>query len=316
MSTQILFTYNYGRKNFETIENMGYDIKLINENEGITYTNDLKDVKILVCYNPFQTLDIRKMSNLKWVQLSSAGIDQLPVDFIRDKNIIVTNNRGGYSVPIGEWIVLKILELLKHSPKFYENQRSKMWKMDASVLELYGKTVGFIGTGSIASEAAKRLKGFGVNILGINTNGRNMEYFDKCFKLDDIDYMLSLSDVVAVTIPYTEKTHKLVNEQRFKSMKQGAYIVNIARGLIIDEKSLISNIESGKIAGAALDVVENEPLDKDSKLWNMSNVIITPHNSWVSEMRNIRRFNLILDNLKRYKNKDNLINVVNLIKKY
>ena len=128
--------------------------------------------------------------------------------------------------------------------------------------------------------------------------------------------MLSMSDFVIITIPYTNETHHLINEERFNNIKDRAYIVNVARGSIIDEKVLIRNIEQGKISGAALDVVEEEPLDKHSQLWDLPNVIITPHNSWISEMRNTRRFNLIYDNMEKYIKGGTLTNVVNLYKGY
>lgn len=315
MGINTLFTYNYGGDNIKKVEQLGYDIKIIGEKE-VRYSDNLKDIEVLVCYNPFETLDITKMKNLKWIQLSSAGIDQLPLEYVKESGITVTNNRGGYSIPMGEWIVLKILELLKHSSNLYNNQRNKLWKMDTNILELYGKTVGFIGTGSIASEAAKRLSGFGVNILGLNTKGSAREHFHQCFSLEDIDKMLSICDFVVVTIPYTKETHHLINEDRFNNMKSGACMINVARGAIIDEKTLIRNLQDGRIAGAALDVVEEEPLDKDSPLWELPNVIITPHNSWISEMRNIRRFQLIYNNMTNYANQKKLANMVNLNKGY
>lgn len=315
MKIKALFTYDYGKENIKKIEQLGYDIKIINEKE-VVYSDELKDIEVLVCYNPFQTLDIDKMKELKWIQLSSAGIDQLPSGYTRKSDIIVTNNRGGYSIPMGEWIVLKILELLKHSGKLYDNQKNKVWKMDTNILELYGKTVGFIGTGSIAEEAAKRLSGFDVNIMGLNTNGRDSKYFHRCFPASSIDEMLALSDIVVITIPYTKETHHMINEDRLKSMREGVYIVNVARGSIIDEKSLIKNIQKGKVVGAALDVVEEEPLSSDSPLWELPNVIITPHNSWISELRNDRRFNLIYNNMERYAKGQGLVNLVNLNKGY
>lgn len=315
MGINTLFTYNYGGDNIKKIEQLGYDIKIIGEKE-VRYSDNLKDIEVLVCYNPFETLDITKMKNLKWIQLSSAGIDQLPLEYVKESGITVTNNRGGYSIPMGEWIVLKILELLKHSNNLYNNQRNKLWKMDTNILELYGKTVGFIGTGSIASEAAKRLSGFGVNILGLNTKGSAREHFHQCFPLGDIDKMLSICDFVVVTIPYTKETHHLINEDRFNNMKSGSYMINVARGSIIDENVLIRSIEDGRIAGAAIDVVEEEPLDKDNPLWELPNVIITPHNSWISEMRNIRRFQLIYDNMTNYANHKKLANMINLNKGY
>lgn len=315
MKIKALFTYDYGKENINKIEQLGYDVKIIKEKE-VTYSDKLEDTEVLVCYNPFNTLDISKIKELKWIQLSSAGIDQLPLNYVKNKGIIVTNNRGGYSIPMGEWIVLKILELLKHSTKLYSNQKNKIWKMDTGILELCGKTLGFIGTGSIAQEAAKRLEGFDVKIIGLNTNGEGTRYFYKCYSSSNIDEMLSLSDIVIITIPYTRETHHLINENRFINMKKGVYIVNIARGSIIDEEALIRNIQKGNIAGAALDVVEKEPLSTDSPLWELPNVIITPHNSWVSEMRDYRRFNLIYTNMERYITKKNLINLVNLNKGY
>lgn len=297
------------------IEELGYDLRVMDEREA-KYSDELKDIEVLVCYNPFGTLDITKMKKLKWIQLSSAGIDQLPLDYVKKSGIVVTNNKGGYSIPMGEWIVLKILELLKHSIKLYDNQKNKVWKIDTTIQELYGKTIGFVGTGNIAIEAAKRLNGFGVKILGVNTKGNITKYFDECFPSSDIDKMLSISDFVVITIPYTNETHHLINEERFNNIKDRAYIVNVARGSIIDEKALIRNIEQGKISGAALDVVEEEPLDNQSQLWELPNVIITPHNSWISEMRNTRRFNLIYDNMGKYIKGSTLTNVMDLDKGY
>lgn len=297
------------------IKELGYEVSIVRENE-ITNNDEVNDSEVLVCYNPFNTLDISKMRRLKWIQLSSVGIDQLPFDIIKNRGIQVTNNKGGYSIPIGEWIVLKILEMLKKSSSLYRKQQMKKWKMDMSLLELYGKTVGFVGTGSIAAEAAKRLQGFEVNILGVNTSGTNTEYFNKCYSTEKIDDMLNQCDIVVITIPYTRKTHHMINDNRFKAMRDGAFIVNIARGNIIDEQTLISNIRNGKIKGAALDVFEEEPLNLDNPLWGFDNVIVTPHNSWVSEEMNERRFKLILENLKRYSAGEKLVNLVDIDKGY
>ncbi|KYH34883.1 (S)-sulfolactate dehydrogenase [Clostridium tepidiprofundi DSM 19306] len=315
MSIKALFTYDYGKEKMNSIKKLGYDITIINERD-IEYCNEIKETEVLVCYNPFETLDISKMDKLRWIQLSSIGIDQLPVEIAIAKNIVVTNNRGGYSIPIGEWIVLKTLEMLKNSKRLYMQQMGKKWRIDTSILELYGKTIGFVGTGTIAREAAKRLKGFEVNILGVNTKGRCTEYFDKCFSIEELDKMLSLSDIVVITIPYTETTHKLIDCKRFSSMKNGVYFINVARGNVVDECELIKNLKNKKIKAAALDVFEDEPLSMDSPLWNLENAIITPHNSWVSEMRNDRRFEGIYRNMERYSKGMQLYNIVDLRRGY
>ena len=315
MAIKALFTYNYGGEKMKDIEAFGYDINVVKE-QDLIYSEDLADVEVLVCYDPFKTLDIEKMKKLKWIQLSSIGIDQLPVEYVKNTSIIITNNKGGYSIPMGEWIVLKTLELFKNSKRLYENQANRKWKMDTSIMELYGKTIGFIGTGTIAIEAAKRFQGFEVNILGVNTDGRDIEYFDRCYAMSKLDEMLKLCDVVVVTIPYTKATHHLINEDRFKEMKDGAFFINVARGSIVDEVSLIENLRNGKLAGAALDVYEEEPLKEHNPLWDLNNVILTSHNSWMSEMRNERRFKLIYNNMKKYVQGEELVNVVDLKKGY
>lgn len=310
-----LITYKYTDEQMERLEDLGYEI-IFNDERDISFSEEMRDIDTLVCFNPFDKIDISQFPNLKWIQLLSAGINQVPKDIILEKNILLTNNRGGYSIPIGEWIVLKILEMLKDSRGFYEKQDKKEWKMNTSILELYGKTVGFIGTGSIASEAAKRLVPFGVENIGVNTDGRKVKYFHKSFSNDNIKKAISQSDIVVITTPYTKDTHHLVNEDLFNSMKDGTYLVNIARGSIIDEKALIKNLKTGKIKKAALDVFEVEPLPENSPLWKMDNVIISPHNSWASEMNRNRRFKIAYENMKRYINKEELINVIDLRKGY
>lgn len=310
-----LFTYNYGKENMDKIRNLGYEIVQKN-GENISYTEEIEDVEVLVCYNPFNKLDINKMKNLKWIQLASIGVDQVPNSTVLENNIILTNNKGGYSIPMGEWVVLKTLEIYKKSAELYKQQRTKKWKIDTSLLEIYGKTIAFIGTGSIAVESAKRFQGFGTNIIGVNTKGREVEYFDKCYSIDKLDEVLSISDTVVLTIPYTEQTHHLINKDKLSKMKKDAVLINVSRGSIINEQDLINHLKEGNLLGAALDVFEKEPLPETSPLWEMENVIVTSHNSWISEMRNERRFNTILNNMERYKKGEELMNLVDLKRGY
>ncbi|MGO1820142.1 MAG: phosphoglycerate dehydrogenase [Senegalia sp. (in: firmicutes)] len=317
MSMKVLFTYKQREENIKKIKDLGYEVIIKDrDKEDLKITDDILDIDAMVCYKPFEKIDISKLKNLKWIQLSSIGIDQVPIEKLKKNDIILTNNRGGYSIPMGEFIVMKILEMLKNSKEFYIKQKNKNWQMDTSLLELFGKTVGFIGTGTISKEAAKRLKGFDVNILGMNTDGRDVEYFDKCYSNDELDEMLKLSDIVVVAIPYTEKTHHLINKDRFDAMKDESYFINVARGSIVDEDDLIHALEIKKIRKAAIDVVEEEPLDEKSKLWDLDNIIITPHNSWISENKAIRTFDTIYENLKRFKNDEELKNKVNINRGY
>ncbi|MCF6464611.1 phosphoglycerate dehydrogenase [Clostridium sp. Cult2] len=310
-----LITFKYTDEEFKSLKELGYEI-IFKEERDISFSDDMKDVDMMVCFNPFDKIDISMLPNLKWIQLLSAGINQVPVEKVLNQNIILTNNRGGYSIPIAEWIILKTLEMYKNSKEFYEKQSKKHWKSDTSLLEVYGKTIGFIGTGSIAQEAAKRFEGFGVNIIGINSSGKKAEYFHQCFSIDKINEVVNQWDVLIVAAPYTKKTHHLVNQDIFNNMKDGSYLINIARGSIIDENALIQNLKSGKIKKAALDVFEVEPLPENSPLWNMDNVIISPHNSWASEMNFKRRYEIAYKNMKRYINKEELINIIDLKRGY
>ena len=312
---KVLFTHNYGQNKMKAITEMGYELIFVDENE-ISNSEELSDVDVLVCYDPFEKLDISQLKQLKWIQLSSIGIDQVPKQKVEVQGIIVTNNRSGYSIPMGEWIVMKTLELLKNSKEFYHKQSERKWKMDTSLMELYNKTFCFVGTGSIAIEAAKRLQGFGVNIIGINTSGKNVEYFNSCYPMAELNHVLTQSDVIVLSIPSTKETYHLINENNISSFRNGASLINISRGSVIKESALVEALKKGTLRGAALDVFEEEPLSEDNPLWELDNVIITPHNSWISEMRNERRYHIIYENLKRYINEEKLMNVVDIEKGY
>ena len=310
---KVLFTKDYGKEKFDKIKELGYETIYYNENT-ITNNDDVDTADILVTYNPFKTLDISKMKNLKYIQTTSIGIDQIPIEKTISRDIIIANNKGGYSIPIGEWIVMSILEVYKNSKKFYEQQLNQKWKMNFSISELTGKKIGFIGTGTLATEAAKRLQGFDVEIWGVNTTGYHKEYFDKCFVSNEMDEVFKNCDVVVATIPATKDTLGIINKDKFKIMKDDSVFINVGRGNIVNQKDLIKYIK--KFRCVVLDVFENEPLDKDSELWTFDNIIITPHNSWVSDKNKERTFDMIYNNLKNYIENKPLKNIVDIYKGY
>ncbi len=275
---------------------------------------ELDAIDVLVTYNSFDKLDISKMKNLKFIQLGSTGFDQVPKDKLINRDIILSNNKGGYSIPIAEWIVLNILQIYKNTKKFYINQSNKIWQPDTTILDVYGKRVGFLGTGTIAMEAAKRLKAFGVEIWGCNTDGRNIKYFDKCISKKYIDEIFQHCDIVISTMPSTNETQKIINKEKFELMKNNSVLINVGRGKIVDEQGLIEC--ASKFKGIALDVFEEEPLSQDSQLWHMDNVIITPHNSWVSQQNSLRSFNLFYNNLKKFIEHKEPSNIVEITKGY
>jgi len=310
---KVLFTVKYNEEKLNMVKDLGYDV-IYKSEKIIENTEEINNADVLVTYDSFSRLDINKMKNLKYIQTTSVGIDQLPKQEIVEREIMVSNNRGGYSIPIGEWIVKSILDIYKNTVSFYKNQKNKVWQPDFTTKEVSGIRVGFLGTGTIAMEAAKRLKAFDVEVWGVNTKGSIREYFDKCFSTSDLDEIFKSCDVVVASMPSTKETIGLVNKDKFELMKDGSVFINIGRGDLINQDDLIDCI--GKFRGVALDVFEEEPLSKDNKLWDFDNVIVTPHNSWWSDKNPDRVFDLVYNNLKKFINNDNLKNVVDLKRGY
>ena len=310
---KVLFNLRVKEEQFKKIEDLGYEVVCIPEKK-LQNSAETDDADILVAYNPFETLDISKMKNLKYIILTSVGFDQLPKEKILAQNIQVSNNRGGYSIPMSEWIVMCILEIYKKARGFHIKQDKKLWNMDLSLSELYGQRIGFLGTGTIAVESAKRLKAFGVELWGYNTDGRDIKYFDECFSKDQIDEIFKNCDVVVSTMPCTAETEGMLNKDKFALMKDGSSFINVGRGKLVKEDDLVQFLD--KFKGVALDVFENEPLRDDSPLWEAENVIVTPHNCWASDSNRERVDQMIYSNLKKYIKGETVSNLVNINRGY
>ena len=315
----VLFTYGFEdgklEERMKILEDLGYKVYYENENDFV-YKDYMSDIEILVTHSVFKKVDLDKFPTLKWIQLTSMGFEQVPKDQVEARGIIVTNNKNGYSIPMGEWVVSNILELMKNRKSAYKNQQNKRWYMDFSVEEAFEKTIAFIGTGDISRESVKRLKGFDMTILGVNTNGRAIDGFDQCFSMENVDEVLSRADVVVITLPNTKKTYHLFDKNTLDKMKNQAYLINVSRGAIIKEEDLVEHLKQGNFKGVSLDVFEHEPLSKSSKLWDIDRVVITSHNSWISEMIGPRRWNMFYENFKKYKNNEELLNQVKIKRGY
>ncbi|MGN1033276.1 MAG: phosphoglycerate dehydrogenase [Intestinibacter sp.] len=310
---KVLFNLKVKQEQFQRVKDLGYDVVCIPD-KRLENSVETDDADILVAYNPFETLDISKMKKLKYIILTSVGFDQLPKEKVLAQNIQVSNNKGGYSIPMSEWIVMCILEIYKKARSFYTKQDKKLWSMDLSISELYGQRIGFLGTGAIAVESAKRLKGFGVELWGYNTNGRDVKYFDRCFSKNQIDEIFKNCDVVVSTMPCTAETEGMLNKDKFALMKKGSSFINVGRGKLVKEDDLVQFLD--KFKGVALDVFENEPLREDSPLWEAENVIVTPHNCWVSNRNRERVDQMIYSNLKKYIKGEMVSNLVNINRGY
>lgn len=287
--------FKYNQEQLSNLEHLGYEIVFV-QDERKTLNIDVSDIDAVVCNSLFLYNDIKEFKNLRTIQLTSAGLDRVPLDYINEKGIQLFNASGVYSIPMAEWAILKILEIYKKSRIFYKNQEQHKWEKQRDLLELTDKTAAIIGYGNVGTEIAKRLKAFGTNVISVDRRIKEDEYANESVLIDNLDVALVKSDIIILTLPLTDETKHLINEEKIKVMKDNAVLINVSRGGIIDEIALIESLNKDKFLGLALDVFEEEPLNA-SPLWDCENVIITPHNSFVSDKVNERLFELMIKNL-------------------
>ncbi|MDR0406408.1 MAG: hydroxyacid dehydrogenase [Clostridiales bacterium] len=289
--------FHYSETQIERLKTLGFDIVFVADERG-RVPDSAAESEYVICNALFQYNDIAAFKKLKYIQLTSAGRDRVPLGYITAHGITLKTAGNAYSVPMAEWAIAKILELYKQTRRFYDAQQRKAWEKIRDLPEVYGKTAVIIGFGNVGTELAARLRGFGVNIIAVGTRKPKIDMYDKFCAFENIDNALAESDIIALTLPLTEQTRGLFSEKRFSVIKPGAVLVNVARGGLIDEKALLKALDSGILSGAALDVFETEPLPKESPLWERNNVLITPHNAFLSNKTADRLFALMLEHLK------------------
>lgn len=291
--------FKYTQEQIEYIKSLGHDVVFV-QDERVPIEFDISDIEAVVCNGLFLYTPIEKFKSLKFIQLTSAGLDRVPLDYIKEHNIKIANARGVYSAPMAEFALCGVLQLYKQSRFFYENQKQHKWEKHRGLLELIDKNVLIVGAGNIGSEVAKRFRAFDAKVIGVDLFQSDNPNFNEIYPIDELDNLLKTADVVVLTLPLTSDNEGFFNNEKFCLMKDSAVFVNIARGKLVNQNALISALEQCKIAGAVLDVFEEEPLEESSKLWNLDNVIITPHNSFVGDMNNKRMFDVIVNSLKGY----------------
>lgn len=257
---------------------------------------------------------LQRSPRLRWLQLTAAGVDRLAgTELVQSGRIVVTSAAGATRVPIREYVLAVMLMLTKDAPRFLRQQRERVWD-PYHPLELCGKTVGIVGMGAIGSDVARLCRAFEMRVLGIrrsvSVRRMNDPLADELLPPSDLHYLLAQSDYVVLAVPLTPDTDRLIGEAELKAMKPTAYLINIARGSVIDEAALIRALKERWIAGAGLDVFEQEPLPSESELWDLPNVILSPHLAGGSEIYNQRITGVFLENLGRYIRGETLINVV------
>jgi D-2-hydroxyacid dehydrogenase (NADP+) len=255
---------------------------------------------------------IARAPKLKWIQTMSAGVDRLLDDKFRRSSVIMTNVSGIHATPIGEFVLGLMLMFAKQSPLCFQLKQGRQWKpFLPSVLR--AKTVGIVGLGSIGREVARLAKAFGMRVVATRRSARRSQrarYVDVLFAPHQLLQLLSESDFVVLALPLTPESTRIIGESELRSMKPTAYLINVARGNLIDEATLVHALEEHWIAGASLDVFATEPLPADSRLWELPNVIFSPHIAGGMEGYIEKATAIFCENLNRYLSGRKLLNVV------
>ncbi|MBR4889380.1 MAG: D-2-hydroxyacid dehydrogenase [Clostridia bacterium] len=237
---------------------------------------DAEDKDIIIGNVPVPVVQAAK--NLQWLQTNSAGVEGYIRPGVLPEGARLTNATGAYGLAISEYMVAVLLSMMKRLPTYRDTQHKHIWASQGKVKSIYGSTVLVLGMGDIGGEFAKRAKAMGAYVIGVRrTDTRQSDVADEVHTYKELDELLPRADVVAMSLPGTPETTNIISRERLALMKDGAYIVNVGRGTAIDTNALCDALRSGKLAGAALDVTEPEPLPEDHPLWDIETALITPH---------------------------------------
>jgi phosphoglycerate dehydrogenase-like enzyme len=287
-------------KGFEAAKEAFYEAEVF-----ITYGEDLNEK------------DIEKASQLKWIMVMSAGLDQMPLTICEEKEILVTNARGVHKIPMAEFTLSCMLQHVKQVNALRNNEQKYFWNRKLPMSELCGKTLLIVGAGAIGGEIARLGKAFRMNTIGINRSGGKVDYVDELYKIGDLTVALPKADFIVSVLPSTKETKHLLKLADFEQMKRSAVFINIGRGDLVEEEVLLQVFEQKLIAHAYLDVFNQEPLSEGSPFWKMDEVTVSPHLSSITKEYLPRSFDIFKHNLHIYmNNKDGYQNVIDYKRGY
>lgn len=275
---------------------------------------ELKDAEVFFGYHTPEVF--ADADQLKWIQATAAGMDVLLSPEVKARNILVTNASGVHAPQVAEMAWALTLSIARGVALYVKQQREHHWEW-GPLYDIDGQTAGVIGLGGIGRRYARVAAAFGMKVLAVDAHAVSApDFVDSLWGMDRLDELIERADVILTSCPYTDETHHLINAERIAKMKPTAIVVNIARGGIIDEDALSVALLEGRIAGAGIDVCETEPLPSDSPLWDVPNLVVTPHCGGLGPARMGRLAQFFCENLRRYLDAEPLRNVVDQEKGY
>jgi phosphoglycerate dehydrogenase-like enzyme len=284
-------------------------------------TDDVSQVEVVYRGGGLMPPGLRRllpqMPRLRWIHAMGAGVDGDLAPEVVQSDVVLTRTRGLHLIPVSEWVMMLLLAASKRLPELVLAQQRHEWcKVDVPS-SLVGRTIGIVGYGEIGQAVAQRARGFGFRVIGTRRRPKPAPELDALYPLDQLDRLLGEADYVVLATPLTPETRGMIGEPQLRAMRRGAWLINIGRGEVIQDDALIHALREGWIAGAALDVFEQEPLPPDHPLWDAPNIIITPHKAGISHPafaeETLQQF---VDNLGRYVRGEPLLNQVDKLAGY
>jgi phosphoglycerate dehydrogenase-like enzyme len=279
-------------------------------------TEEIADADIAISWS-LRGEQIKAARKLRWIHSTAAAVHQLMTPEMRASNVVVTNARDVHGPVVAEHAVALAFALAKRLPQAVKHQQQKhwaqheLWSAGPRPRELNGATMTIVGMGGIGKPLAKLAKSLGMRVVGVREHtDRRSEIADTVYSFDELDQALREGDFIVLAVPVTPKTHHLMNAARLAQLKPDAYLINVGRGVLIDEDALVKALQERSFAGAALDVTTQEPLPPESPLWQMENAFVTPHIAGLTERMWERHYAHYTENLRRYLASEPLLWVV------
>lgn len=282
------------------VENLADHVDILDQVEAIIPHWRLKEEDLALC------------KNLKWIQSYTAGVNTYPLNYMREKGITLTNTSGVHAPAMTDHIMGMMLAFSRALMPCIRNQKDKVWNTDYPLYELDGKELLIVGAGHIGSLLAKKAKAFDMKVIGLKRTVVPLENFDEVRGLGELKESMKTPDYVVILAPLTEKTRGMIGFEELYAMKKDAVLINLARGPLIVEEALLEVLKEKKIRGAGLDVFHKEPLKEDNPLWDLDNIILTPHLGGFSDHMVRRAMEFISGNIIRFEKGEKLENIVNL----
>ena len=308
---KVLSLVNLTKKQREKIESISnIDLQVVSPKQ--VTPEDLDGVEVLYDWSNTLKDAVVKSDTLNWIQVVRAGVDALPLPELNSKGVILTNGSGANAINIAEQTLAYMLMFVRRMNLTARHQDAREWKHDEGYDEVYNKTVMIVGVGHIGTLIAKYAKALGMKTIGVRHSDKPAEYIDEMIPMSELSNRINEVHFVINALPDTDETLGIFNKDLFDAMSKKAYYINIGRGKTTNMDDLVDALNDEAIAGAALDVTTPEPLPSDSPLWDMKNVIITPHDAGMSVHYEERAFDIFKRNLKSYvENGEVVENVVN-----